>query len=95
MATATAVDSSSAKSSSADFDSWYDKTKAKVLDLNMSDDALIKFVSKEFGSTSGSADKRNALQQLVELRAQISTGMSNIIKVLSETARYVINNFRS
>ncbi len=95
MAASTAVDSTSSKTGSADFDSWYDKTKAKVLDLNMSDDALIKFVSKELASTSGSAEKRNALQQLVELRSQVATGMSNIIRALTETARYIISNFRS
>ncbi len=81
-------------STSADFDRWYAETKDAVLDLKMSDDDFIKFVSKEFASSKASEEKRNALQQLVNLRSQIATGLSNIMRVLGDTARYLINNIR-
>jgi len=86
--------SGASTSTSADFDKWYSTTKETVLDLKMSDDDFIKFVSKEFASAQGSEEKRNALQQLVNLRSQIATGLSNIMRVLGDTARYLINNIR-
>lgn len=87
--------SASGTKSSADFDKWYDKTKTKLLDLNVSDDELIKFISKEFSNVKGSAEKRNALQQLSSLRTEVATALSNVLRTLSETSRYIINNLRS
>lgn len=81
-----------------DFDEWYKNAKEKVLDMNTSDDDLIKFISKQYlGSTKSNADteaKRNALQQLISVRAQVVSATSNIMKVISETSRYIINNIR-
>ena len=80
---------------SAEFDKWYETAKEKLLDLSLPDDELIKWVSKEFSTTASSPEKRNALQQLTALRTEVSTALSNVLRTLSETTRYIINNFRS
>ena len=96
MAVSAASDST-AKSSS-NFDSWYAGAKAKVMDFEMSDDDLIKYLGQQFQEAGkGGADseaKRNALQQLVELRSRATSAMTNMLKTLMQTAQLVITNLR-
>ncbi len=94
MATTATSDSTKSNSSTASYNTWAEGAKAKLLDLNTSDDDLIKFIGKEFSAAGSSEEKRQALQQLISLRSQMAAGMSNILKILSETARSIINNIR-
>ncbi|MBP9839232.1 MAG: hypothetical protein KBC84_11050 [Proteobacteria bacterium] len=86
------------KSDKASDTAWLKNAKEKVLDLSMSDDDLIKYIGDMFsGKGKNAADseaRRNQLQQLISLRAQIASAMSNIMKILSETSRSIINNIR-
>ncbi len=85
--------------SSASFDTWYAGAKAKVLDLDVSDDDLIKYIGQQFQAAgSGGADseaKRSALQQLVDLRTRIATAMSTMLQALAQAAHLIIANMRS
>jgi hypothetical protein len=94
-----AAQSSGSSSSSASFDSWYGSAKSQLLDLNASDDQIVKYIAKQFESAGkGGADseaKRTALQQLVELRSRITTAMSNLLRTLQDAARTVIANMRA
>ena len=94
-----AAQSSSSSSSSASFDSWYAGAKSQLLDLNASDDQIVKYIAKQFEAAGkGGADseaKRTALQQLVELRSRITTAMTNLLRTLQEAARTVIANMRA
>ena len=91
---ATAGSSPASSAGDKDFDSWFDTTKAKVMDLNMSDDDFIKFVSKEFSSSKSSEAKKTALQQLIALRSEAVESISNALRVILEASRVVINNIR-
>ncbi|MFN8389852.1 MAG: hypothetical protein U0136_06150 [Bdellovibrionota bacterium] len=86
--------SASTATSEKEFDSWYDKAKAKVMNLNLSDDDLIKYVSKELSSADSSPQKRNALQQLMNLRSQAAESISNTLRLILEISRTVIANIR-
>jgi hypothetical protein len=94
ISTTTSASSNSDKTGDSDFDSWYDTTKAEVMDLSMSDDDFVKYISKEFSSTESSPEKRNALQQLINLRSQAVETISNALRLIMETSRSVIANIR-
>lgn len=80
--------------STKEFNSWYDKTSEKVLNLNLSDGDLIKFIGNEMNDKNLSEGRRQALEMLIEKRSRVSLVMSNMLKVLAETARAVISNIR-
>ncbi len=96
--TASTTETTTTKKQDEDFDDWYKTAKTKIMDLNTADDDLIKYISKQYASsTKSTADteaKRNALQQLISVRAQVVSATSNIMRILSETSRYIINNMR-
>lgn len=80
--------------STKEFNSWYDKTSEKVLNLNLSDGDLIKFIGNEMNDKNLGEGRRQALEMLIEKRSRVSLVMTNMLKVLAETARAVISNIR-
>ena len=86
--------SSLSTTSDKEFSTWYNTAKTKVMDLNLSDDDFIKYVSKEFSSSSNSPQKRSALQELINLRSQAVETISNTLRLILETSRAVIANIR-
>jgi hypothetical protein len=84
--------------STENFDTWYANARAIIMNLNTSDDFLTKYISNQFSSVGdGSADslaKKNALEMLVSRRTELSSMISNILRIIADASRQVISNIR-
>lgn len=71
------------------------EAKAKLLNLNTSNEEVIDFITKELSGDDVSIAKQTAIQQLLEMRSQIASAMSNMMRSIYETSQNIIGNLRS
>ena len=77
---------------SADLSAWYKKASDTVLNLATPDAELIRFFSEEYANASPA--KQAALQQLAEMRSRSAAALTQLIRLIGETARQIISNIR-
>ena len=68
--------------------------RESILNLSTNDDVLITKVS-EFLSKSTDPNTRIAIEKMLDTRSRAETTLSNMIRLIGETARNVINNIRA
>ena len=68
--------------------------QSKVLDLKTSDEDILKMIKTAYGGT-GSAEDRAMLQQLLEMRSNNASLLSNMYRTLADTTRAIIQNIRA
>ncbi len=71
---------------------WYQTASATVLNLATPDSELIRFFSDEYASASPA--KQVALQQLADMRSRSAAALTQLIRLIGETARQIISNIR-
>lgn len=76
----------------ADFEGWYKDASATVLNLATPDGELIRFFSEQYATASPA--KQAALQQLADMRSRSAAALTQLIRLIGETARQIISNIR-
>jgi vacuolar-type H+-ATPase subunit E/Vma4 len=66
--------------------------KKKLLNLDTSNDDVIDTIRKAMKDAS--TEDQFAIQQLMEMRSQISSAMTNILRSLYEASQNIISNMR-
>ena len=71
---------------------WYRDASATVLNLATPDAELIRFFSEQYATASPA--KQAALQQLADMRSRSAAALTQLIRLIGESARQIISNIR-
>ena len=79
----------------ADMAKFKKEAKATLLNMNASNDEVIDFITKELDGNDVSPAKQYAIQQMLEMRSQIASALSNAMRSIYETSQNIIGNLRT
>ena len=81
------------ENSSAD-EAWKTQAKKLFLDLNTSDEEILNFIYDELAGGDTSPAKQQAMTYLLNLRAQLTSFLSNTLRTLFDASNAIIRNLR-
>ena len=82
----------SLQTAGGDLSGWYRDASATVLNLATPDAELIRFFSEQYATASPA--KQAALQQLADMRTRSAAALTQLIRLIGESARQIISNIR-
>lgn len=74
---------------------WTDNAKKVLMNMNTSDSKVYDFITQEFTSKDTSPQRQQILMYLLGQRQQITTLMSNMLRMIADGASQIIRNIRA
>ena len=74
---------------------WADGAKKTLMNLGTSDSNVYEFMVSEFTSKDSSPQRQQILMYLMGKRQEMTTLMSNMIRMISDGANNIIRNIRA
>lgn len=74
---------------------WSDNAKKVLMNMNTSDAAVYDFITKEFTSSDTSAQRQQVMMYLMGQRQQMTSLLSNMLRMIADGANQIIRNIRA
>jgi hypothetical protein len=74
---------------------WSDNAKKVLMNMNTSDSKVYDFISNEFTSKDTSPQRQQVMMYLLGQRQQITSLLSNMLRMIGDGANQIIRNIRA
>lgn len=74
---------------------WTDNAKKILMNMNTSDSKVYDFISKEFTSNETSPQRQQVMMYLLGQRQQMTSLLSNMLRMIADGASQIIRNIRA
>lgn len=74
---------------------WSDNAKKVLMNMNTSDAKVYDFITKEFTSSDTSPQRQQVMMYLLGQRQQVTSLLSNMLRMIADGASQIIRNIRA